>query len=153
MSTKICTKCLIEKTLNNFHNEKVKKDGKKNVCKMCIDITRKIHYAKNRDEILKKAKEYAIKNYEKKKIRRKNNPDKLDPIKANARSRRWEVANKDKKRAHYAVRRAIKSGKLTKKPCTVCGRYDDVEAHHEDYSKKLDVLWLCPQHHKDVHMD
>lgn len=33
----------------------------------------------------------------------------------------------------------------------MCGTTEHVVAHHHDYSKPLDVTWLCEQHHKDVH--
>ena len=34
--------------------------------------------------------------------------------------------------------------------CAVCGD-TETEAHHEDYSKPLDVIWLCSSCHKQVH--
>jgi len=48
------------------------------------------------------------------------------------------------------VRSAIDSGKLIRQPCEICGDAKS-HGHHEDYSKPLDVIWLCPQHHMDVH--
>jgi hypothetical protein len=42
-------------------------------------------------------------------------------------------------------------GKLTKKPCEVCGS-ELVEMHHEDYSKPLEVRWLCRKHHLELHV-
>jgi len=40
----------------------------------------------------------------------------------------------------------VKRGKVTKRPCTVCGA-KKVEAHHPDHSRPLDVIWLCRPHH------
>ncbi len=34
------------------------------------------------------------------------------------------------------------NGVLKQLPCTDCGA-DDSEMHHEDYSRPLDVKWLC----------
>jgi len=46
----------------------------------------------------------------------------------------------------------VKLGKLTKGPCTVCGTTQgQIEGHHEDYGKPLDVLWLCAKHHSRLH--
>lgn len=52
--------------------------------------------------------------------------------------------------AHDAVRSATKRGLLVRQPCEVCGD-TKAEAHHCDYSKPLDVMWLCRLHHKKWH--
>lgn len=54
-----------------------------------------------------------------------------------------------KKRAHWKVAQAIKSGKLVRQPCISCGR-PDAQAHHEDYNKPLDVTWLCVTCHNQI---
>lgn len=53
-------------------------------------------------------------------------------------------------RAHSLVYKALKRGKITKLPCEQCGE-KNVDAHHDDYSKKLDVRWLCKPHHRELH--
>lgn len=55
-----------------------------------------------------------------------------------------------KKRARNAVASAVRRGKLTPQPCEVCGA-SPTEAHHDDYSKPLDVRWLCEPHHEKEH--
>jgi len=50
-----------------------------------------------------------------------------------------------------AVGNAIRDGRLNRGPCEVCGSRESVEGHHEDYSKPLDVRWLCREHHKALH--
>jgi hypothetical protein len=47
--------------------------------------------------------------------------------------------------------RAIRSKIIEKKPCEVCGKIR-AQGHHEDYSKPLDVVWLCIRHHNDRHI-
>ena len=56
-----------------------------------------------------------------------------------------------KHRANSLVHWALKSGKIVKKPCEVCGA-EPSEAHHVDYSQPLVVKWLCQAHHKEVHV-
>ena len=65
--------------------------------------------------------------------------------------RKWRRANPEKKRAHDAVDRAIRRGELVRGPCEVCGQR--AEAHHDDYSKPLQVRWLCRGHHKAAHQN
>lgn len=63
----------------------------------------------------------------------------------------WKRRNRGKMLAHLAVYYALKVGKLTKPgACSRCstpasGR--KLQAHHADYSKKLDVEWLCHECH------
>ena len=56
---------------------------------------------------------------------------------------------REKRAARSKTYYAIKSGKLLEMPCIVCG--DKAEAHHPDYSRPLDVIWLCKKHHTEVH--
>jgi hypothetical protein len=43
----------------------------------------------------------------------------------------------------------LKRGKITQKPCEVCGEL--AQMHHDDYSRPLDVRWLCREHHLAHH--
>ncbi len=57
-------------------------------------------------------------------------------------------------RAHEAVRKAIKSGKLTRPSCCdQCHSEGTIEAAHTDYQKQLQVRWLCISCHRseDAH--
>lgn len=59
MKTKICTKCHEVKPLEDFHNRKIAKDGKKSCCKIC---GKKHEHRSRRDP--KKAREYNRKYHE-----------------------------------------------------------------------------------------
>jgi hypothetical protein len=56
-------------------------------------------------------------------------------------------------RASALVGKAIRNGQLVKGPCSVCGATERVEGHHEDYSKPLEVVWLCKLHHRRRHAE
>ena len=71
-------------------------------------------------------------------------------LKTDTRQADWRRANPSRYRAHLAVQRALKSGALVKLPCEVCAD-TNVDGHHDDYSKPLDVRWLCRQHHVRLH--
>jgi hypothetical protein len=50
------------------------------------------------------------------------------------------------------VYRAIKSGKIVRPDkCLVCAKKCKPEGHHNDYTKKLEVIWVCRQCHLDIH--
>jgi len=53
-------------------------------------------------------------------------------------------------KARELVGAAIRSGKIKRLPCIVCGSCDS-HAHHEDYSRPYDVIWLCRKHHNEEH--
>jgi len=55
------------------------------------------------------------------------------------------LIQKAKLAAKKAVYRAIKSGQITKSPCESCGTTEDLHQIHEDYSKPLQVVWLCSE--------
>lgn len=61
----------------------------------------------------------------------------------------WRRRNPEKRSAQNAVQKAIRKGKLVRQPCW-CGDPKS-QAHHKDYSKKLDVVWLCQRHHGEMH--
>jgi transketolase len=56
----------------------------------------------------------------------------------------------EKQEARRITYNAIRTRVLKKKPCEVCGA-ERVHAHHDDYSKPLEVRWLCPAHHMEHH--
>ncbi len=58
--------------------------------------------------------------------------------------------NSHKRKAVIAANNAVRDGRLMKRPCDVCG-VAKVEAHHADYSKPLEVRWLCNKHHREEH--
>ena len=71
--------------------------------------------------------------------------------KLSLRDKKYKLENREKKLAHYAVGNAVKAGTLIKQPCRECGE-KKVQAHHEDYSRPLDVIWLCASHHRKLHL-
>jgi len=80
---------------------------------------------------------------------RENNPELYKSINKN-----WEEKNKERRkissRASSKVQKAIKKGILIKpKECQICNKTNcRIEASHSDYSKPLDVLWVCVSCHR-----
>ncbi len=62
----------------------------------------------------------------------------------------WAKRNIKKAKAHKQLRNEIKQGRIIRKPCEICGK-EKTDAHHADYNKPLQVMWLCRLHHKEWH--
>lgn len=64
----------------------------------------------------------------------------------------WQNNHPDAMYARRKVAYAVKSGKMIKPiKCSECDRETRLSAHHKDYSKPLEVLWLCGSCHKLKH--
>ena len=64
---------------------------------------------------------------------------------------RFHAKNPEKVAAHMEVYKAKRRGDLIPQPCETCGTDHRVAAHHEDYSKPLEVRWLCQPCHNREH--
>jgi hypothetical protein len=69
-------------------------------------------------------------------------------------AKEWAENNPAERRAQVAVGNAVRDGRLDKG--TVCEQADGncsgpINAHHDDYSKPLEVRWLCRSHHMKWH--
>lgn len=57
-----------------------------------------------------------------------------------------------KSRARYLLNAAVRSGKVEKpETCERCGAGGKLHGHHWDYSRPLEVKWLCPPCHGIAH--
>ena len=63
---------------------------------------------------------------------------------------KWAARNPKATWAHACLRSALKRGLLQRAPCEVCGS-PDVDGHHDNYDRPMDVSWLCRRHHKAHH--
>lgn len=128
---KTCFKCGETKPLSDFYKHPMMADGHVNKCKECNkrDVT------DNR-----KGKIDYYRDYDRERGSRKTLED----------TQKYRSENPKKYKAHSAVNYALRSGKLVKQPCEICDRID-THAHHCDYNKPLEVMWLCPVHHVEWH--
>lgn len=65
----------------------------------------------------------------------------------------WKKQNPEKHKAHKTIEHAVERGTI-KKPdqCHQCGSSERIQAHHHDYSKPHDVIWLCAECHRLMHV-
>ena len=64
----------------------------------------------------------------------------------------WRAKNPGKRKAHQAVATALRNG-IIKRPCFCekCGRKTMLVAHHHNYKKPLDIVWVCDACHFKIH--
>ena len=143
MKTKICKKCLGDpQALSEFYKCKNTLDGHTGACKTCIKLA---------------SRKYREANLEYVKAYDRNRPNYLERNASNLERRKhysleqleaerlaklaWAKRNRIKKNAHQAVRRSNLTAPTNCEHCNTFGI--DLEAHHADYNKPLEVIWLC----------
>lgn len=57
---------------------------------------------------------------------------------------------KSRHQARLMVHHAIESGALHREACVCCG-CQETQAHHKDYSKPLEIIWVCRSCHQKIH--
>jgi hypothetical protein len=133
--TKICFKCNRRKPLTSFYEHEKMADGHLGKCKTCTKNDVRKNYGETREE----RSEYERRRYK-------------DPARRKrmiAYQRELRLRNPGKYRARMAVQYAIRVGKLVRQPCLLCRTTVQVQAHHHDYRKPLDVDWLCFKCHRE----
>jgi hypothetical protein len=119
-----------------------------NPCKEC----RTKYSRDNKDRDKKSKDKYRLANkekiYENTKTWRKKNPEKIVEHVKN-----WRSKNVDKVRTWQKYQDAILAGKIIAKTCCEKCNSQPVQAHHEDYSKPLEVIYLCKKCHSARHKE
>lgn len=57
-----------------------------------------------------------------------------------------------KEKARRILQQAVRDGTVVRGNCRDCSSVEMIQGHHEDYTKPLEVIWLCPLHHKAIHL-
>ena len=129
---KKCFVCGQEKPLEDFYRHPMMADGHLGKCKECTKV-----YMRERQRAGLTAE------YDKKRYQR---PERKAAVAA--RARRWAKEHPERRRAQSAVGCALKKGILIRpNHCQQCGQSGKIHAHHHDYSKPLEVEWLCVRCH------
>lgn len=136
--SKQCFKCKTIKPLKEFYKHSGMADGHLNKCRVCT----KLDVAQHRAENIEK-----IRAYDRQRGKLPERQKASQEI-----TSAWRKEDKRRAKCHNAVSMAIKTGKLVRKPCVRCGNEKSL-AHHEDYDKPLNVMWLCQPCHKQRHKE
>lgn len=135
---KTCFKCSTHKPLSDFYNHPKMSDGKSGKCKECTKADVAAHRASNLE---------VIREYDR---RRANEPHRVEQRKRV--QMEWKAANPDRRKAQVELGNAVRDRRVTPWPVCALPECDKKpEAHHADYSRPLDVVWLCSAHHKQAH--
>ncbi len=156
---KTCKRCGETKPLSEYHKQAKSNDGHQLYCKPCNngasrawakrnpDAVKVIHnrsYANN--SVSRRETASRCRSAEKSREYRKNNRDKI-----NKTQREHRALTRQKQNAYRLVNAATKSGDIVNPDqCEMCDSVS-ILAHHEDYSKPLEVNWLCAPCHGKVH--
>src|SRR5689334_5196676 len=68
-----------------------------------------------------------------------------------SRQAEWQAKNPLARWAHIALASGLRRGLVKRRPCEVCGS-EPADAHHDDYSRPLEVRFLCRRHHRIFHV-
>lgn len=140
---KSCYKCGKVQPLADFY-------ARNRECKTCTKLDTKERYAKLKTDPIwvvadrKRNRELHARYRKEGKVYIESKQQRSDRL------RGYKLRNPDKTRAHYITQYAIKTERIRRMPCRVCG-LNKSEAHHEDYDKPLEITWFCKQHHMEYH--
>ena len=132
---KRCRICSEEKPLAEFYRHSKMANSFSGECKKCT-CARMRRYRQNNE---------SVREYDR--IRGRNAKRKLQKAKQLV---TYREQNEAAYKAHNALNRAVRDGKITKEPCVKCGE-SKVHGHHSDYAEPLSVIWLCAKCHARHH--
>ncbi len=131
-----CQICKEVLPLASFHKDKSRRSGYSRKCKTC---------QKTKNAAYRGKKNWA-------KYQRERLSDDTKRSKIRSQQRAWRQQNPLVDKAYIAVRVALRNGSITRpQECSGCKKKCTPEAHHEDYTKALDVIWLCKLCHEARH--
>jgi hypothetical protein len=148
---KLCRQCNVEKELSSFYKHSKMLDGHLNKCKDCV----KTRVSQHRELNIEKIKEYdKVRSKTEKRIATNKIYIQSDAGKETRRkaSLVYKKRYPMKYAAHIIFRNSIRDKKIERKfICSICLSTKKIEGHHDDYTKPLDVRWLCEACHKEWH--
>lgn len=150
--TQVCRKCGIEKDYSEYHRERRVKRGITAQCKTCRHITSdRWRRAHPMNIALTNRKHYYTHwEYRRAESKRYRAEDPNSQAILKEQNRRYKLNNPEKTRVRRLVYKAVKSGRLKRLPCGICGNTKS-EAHHADYTQPFLIEWLCRKHHMELH--
>lgn len=175
---KTCTNCKLEKEENEFYKNHKSLEA---CCKVCRNIKTKEWAKNNREKINERSRERKKENPEEyKKWRDEYQEKNREKIRLQVhenylknresvliRTKKWRQDNPEKfkemwikskekdpmkRKAREYLNHAIEYGQIEKPlECSLCKENKKLQAHHEDYARPLEVIWMCSSCHAYIH--
>ena len=127
---KLCTRCQEYKSIGEFYTHK--RDGYSSWCKDC---SREYYH-------ILKDQGYFREYYQRPDVKRKR-------AKVIAKYEKHPYT-KQPRQARRRARYLVDIGVIEMQPCVVCGN-TNAELHHPDYNESGIVVFLCRNHHQELH--
>lgn len=159
-TTYTCIKCLEDKPLGEFNKHRTNKTCRSHSCKVCTGLYNSAYKKQNRSKINEQLRnklatdpEFKTSYTDRRKKRDTRRSARAREYKYDKVAELLRYHKKEPRRVASAmVRDAVKSGKLTKpRMCSQCSTEGTLHGHHTDYTKPLDVVWLCQSCHLAAH--
>jgi len=148
---KQCFKCGDLLPHSEFYRHPGMNDGILGKCKKCTCQDVRENRARNRDHYIQYDRSRAMRP-DRVAYRKAYEVSERGKLVTKQMKRRWNERNPIKRKANESVNNAVRDGRLFKPDaCESCGATGRIHGHHCDYSKPLDVMWLCPSCHKQWH--
>lgn len=142
---KKCKKCNKNLAVSSYYKHRQMANGILNICKTCTKKRVSKHRRKNIERIRAYDRSRGNRqdaSYRKYYYQKNKEISKMSKLK-------YIIENPEKRSAHNIVTKYILNGSI-KKPtnCSTKGcSKKKIQAHHDDYSKPLDIMWLCTSCH------
>jgi hypothetical protein len=142
---KTCFKCGGVFPPSEFYRHAQMGDGHLNKCKVCTKRDVKARYEVKREDPEWITQERAR---GREKFTRLGYAERYRGRDTRRHLEAWKARYPEKCKAQQAVANAVRDGRLVRPTqCQECGAGGRIHGHHPDYSKPLEVMWLCPQCH------
>lgn len=145
-----CRKCNQDKPEEAMKKEK-RSPRQRPICKECHNASYRAYAASNRAKVRKQKIQSNAKHRLELRARARDKASTPEAKAKKAEQRhKYYFANKNKYRAWRLVGEAVESGRLIRPThCERCGSTGcAIEGSHDDYSRPLDVEWLCTSCHR-----
>lgn len=145
---KKCNVCAEFSDVNNYYN-------RDNTCKPCRREKVRLNRAKNIEYYREYDKWRYVNHPQVREGNKRYDQSDRGKVSIARAGERYRAKNKEARAAHIIVGNAVRDGKLIKpKQCPVCLEFKpsrQIHGHHDDYTKPMEVRWMCAMCHTIEH--